>query len=102
MIQRIDRNYARLHQRIGCIEHIGDPTGGTTDSPEYLHTPWYYNIINNLGDLARGNLHRRTKVHEFLYNATIAKKKYHSNTGKAKIQRSASNTIYWHIPKKEY
>ena len=31
-------------------------------------------------------------MHEFSQNATIAKNKDHPNTGKAKIQRSASNT----------
>ena len=49
----------------------------------------------------RAPIHRRTKVHEFSYNATVAKNNHLSN-GKAKIQRSASNTTYQHVPGKEY
>ena len=49
------------------------------------------------------NYTRRTKVHEFSYNATSAKKKKRSpNTGKAKIRWSASNTTYQHMLKREY
>ena len=42
------------------------------------------------------------KVHEFSYNATIGKKKDHPNHSKAKIQRTASNTTYQPMLKKEH
>lgn len=49
-----------------------------------------------------GEVHRRTKVYELLYNATVAKKKKKDpNTSKAKIQCSA-NTTNRHRPKKGY
>ena len=47
-------------------------------------------------------LHQRTKVHEFSYNATIAKKTNLSNTREVKIQHNASNTTYRRTLKKEY
>ena len=46
-------------------------------------------------------LHRRTKVHEFSYNATVTKI-YLSNTSEVKIQHNASNTTYRHTPRNEY
>ena len=49
-------------------------------------------------------VHRRTKVHEFSYNPTIAKKKKkdHPSSCEAKIQHIVSNTTYQHTPKKEF
>ena len=41
-------------------------------------------------------------MHEFSYNATIAKKKNLPNTHKVKIKHNARNTTYRHTPKKAY